>query len=82
MLMSFMDVAMGHAARSASGGAVLSTISLNCDFLAPARLGERVEAHVRILRRARSVVFLSGELVAGDRVLMAATGIWKTVRSP
>jgi uncharacterized protein (TIGR00369 family) len=82
MLMSFMDVAMSHAARSASGAPVLSTIGLNCDFIAPGRLGDQVEARVRISHSTRSVVFLSGELVASDRVLMTATGIWKVIRRP
>jgi len=79
MLMSFIDVAMSHAARAASGAKVLSTIVLNCDFVSPGRLGDRIEARVRVSRSTRSVVFLSGELVAGDRRLLVATGQWKVV---
>lgn len=79
MLMSFIDVAMSHTARAASGAKVLSTIALNCDFVSPGRLGDRIEARVRVSRATRSVVFLSGELVVGDRRLLVATGQWKVV---
>jgi uncharacterized protein (TIGR00369 family) len=79
MLMSFIDVAMSHAARAASGAKLLSTIALNCDFVSPGRLGDRIEARVRVSRSTRSVVFLSGELVVGDRRLLVATGQWKIV---
>jgi uncharacterized protein (TIGR00369 family) len=81
MLMSFMDVAMSKTARGASATSRLSTIALSCDFVSPARLGERIEARVHIRRRARSVVFLSGELVAEERTLLIGTGLWKVVPS-
>jgi uncharacterized protein (TIGR00369 family) len=78
MLMAFMDVAMSQSARAAAGGAdSCSTVSLNCDFVGPGRLGDLIEARVRVTRRARTMVFLSGELVADDRTLLVATGLWK-----
>jgi uncharacterized protein (TIGR00369 family) len=79
MLMSFMDVAMSHTARAASAASGLSTIALNCNFVSPARLGDRIEARVRVSRRVRSVVFLSGELMAEDLTVLVATGVWKVV---
>jgi hypothetical protein len=36
-----------------------------------------VEARVRVSRRARTMVFLAAELLAGDRLLLVATGLWK-----
>jgi uncharacterized protein (TIGR00369 family) len=78
MLMAFMDVAMSRSARAAAGDAKsCSTVSLNCDFVGPGRLGDLIEARIRVTRRARTMVFLSGELVAGDRTLLVATGLWK-----
>jgi uncharacterized protein (TIGR00369 family) len=82
MLMTFMDVAMSQTSRIASGAARCSTVSLNCDFLGPGRLGDMIEARVRVTRRSRTMVFLSGELVAGDRTLLVATGLWKIVLEP
>ena len=77
MLMSFADMAMSRTARSDDGNATVSTVSVNCDFVGPARLNDVVEARVRVSRRARTMVFLAAELVAGDRLLLVATGLWK-----
>jgi uncharacterized protein (TIGR00369 family) len=83
MLMAFMDVAMSKSARAEAGDAKsCSTVSLNCDFVGPGRLGDLVEARVRVTRRARTMVFLSGELVAGGRTLLVATGLWKVPGAP
>ncbi len=83
MLMSFMDVAMRETARAASGSQTAGAISLNCDFVGPGRLGDRIEAKVRVTRRTRTMVFLSGELVApAGRTLLVATGLWKIDSAP
>jgi uncharacterized protein (TIGR00369 family) len=77
MLMSFADVAMSRSSRLVSGAKSCSTVSLNCDFVGPGRLGDVIEARVRVTRKARTMVFLSAELVAGERTLLVATGLWK-----
>ncbi len=79
MLMTFMDVAMSRTTRLAAGARSLSTVSMSCDFVGPGRLGDLVEARVRVVRASRSFVFMSGEILAGDRPLMNATGLWKIV---
>jgi uncharacterized protein (TIGR00369 family) len=79
MLMTLADMAMSQTSRLASGAKSCSTVSLNCDFVEPGRLGDVVQAHVRVTRTSRTMVFLSAELVAGDRVLLVATGLWKIV---
>jgi uncharacterized protein (TIGR00369 family) len=79
MLMTFADVAMSRTARVISDGRSCSTVSLNCDFVGPGKLGETVEARVRVTRKARTMVFLSAELVAAERILLVATGLWKVV---
>jgi uncharacterized protein (TIGR00369 family) len=78
MLMSFMDVAMREAARGTGEAQDVSAVSLNCDFVGPGRFGDRIEARVRVTRRTRTMVFLSGELLGpDDRTLLVATGLWK-----
>jgi uncharacterized protein (TIGR00369 family) len=77
MLMSFADIAMSQSSRAASGAQSCSTISLNCDFVGPARLGDLVEARVGLTRRTRTLVFLSAELLASERMVMVANGLWK-----
>jgi uncharacterized protein (TIGR00369 family) len=82
MLMAFADVAMGQTARAATGAKSCSTVSLNCDFVGPGRLGDTIEARVKVTRRARTMVFLSAELVTGDRTVLVATGLWKVTVEP
>jgi len=77
MLMGFMDVAMSRSARAVSGAPRCSTVSLSCDFAGPGRLGDVIEAHVRVVRTTRTMVFLMGELRVGERVLLTANGLWK-----
>jgi uncharacterized protein (TIGR00369 family) len=82
MLMSFADVAMSRTSRLVTGARSCSTVALNCDFVGPGKLGDIVEARVRVTRKARTMVFLSAELVAGERILMVATGLWKIAGEP
>lgn len=77
MLMSFADTSMSRTARLATGAKGVSTVALNCDFVGPGKLGDLIEARVHITRQARTMVFLSAELVAGGRTLLVATGLWK-----
>ena len=77
MLMSLVDVSMSRTTRLATDAPRCSTVSLTTDFVGPGRLGDVIEARIRITRRTRTMVFLSGEVVVGERILMVATGLWK-----
>jgi len=77
MLMTFMDDMLGFTVWEAAGRKPVSTIQLNNRFVSPARAGEFVECVPRLERMARSVTFIRGELLVGDRLVMAADGVWK-----
>jgi len=77
LLMTFADVAMSRTARTAAGVDACNTVSLTADFIGPGKLGELIEAIVRVTRRTRTLVFESADIVSGDRVLLVATGLWK-----
>jgi uncharacterized protein (TIGR00369 family) len=77
MLMTFMDTSMSRTSRLISDAKSTATVSLTCDFVAPAKLGDVIESHVRVTRRTRTIVFLSCELVCGERTLMVGSGVWK-----
>jgi uncharacterized protein (TIGR00369 family) len=76
MLMAFADMAMSRTARHGSERGS-NTVSLTADFVGPGKQGELIEARVRVSRRTRTLVFLSADVTAGDRVLLVATGVWK-----
>jgi acyl-CoA thioesterase FadM len=54
-------------------------VSLTCDFVGPAKLGETLAARVRVTRRTRTMVFLSCDICIGERPVAVATGLWKIV---
>ena len=69
----------------ALGGALVSTLprtswcattQLTTSFLDAARLGERLVATGRVVRRGRHVAHLAGEVKAGERVVASAVGTW------
>jgi uncharacterized protein (TIGR00369 family) len=77
MAMALADIVMGRTVRDALEGARALTISLNCDFVGPAKLGDRIRGTAKITRKTRSIVFISGELTVEGRTIMTATGLWK-----
>jgi uncharacterized protein (TIGR00369 family) len=77
MAMALADIVMGRTVRDALEGARALTISLNCDFVGPAKLGDRIRGTAKITRKTRSIVFISGELAVEGRTIMTATGLWK-----
>ena len=76
MLMAFADVAMSRTARLGPERGS-NTVSLTADFVGPGKQGELIEAHVRVSRRTRTLVFMSADIVAEGRMLLVATGVWK-----
>ncbi len=80
MMMSLMSIVMGEVASQAAAdkdtGARAKPLSLNCDFVSAGETRERVEGRAVITRATRSVIFISGTLKVGDRLLMSATGVY------
>jgi len=79
MLMAFADRSMGMTCWYANGEQPQATVQLDMHFIDAVRIGEFVEARCTVVRRTRSLVFMNGELVVGDRVVATATGVWKTL---
>ena len=80
MMASFCDMLLPlsvHRKDSTVGMRFLPTISLQIDYLAPARLGCWVEGEAELLRATRSLVFAQG-LVRADGVPCArVSGVFK-----
>jgi uncharacterized protein (TIGR00369 family) len=79
MLMAFADRAMGMTCWYANGEQPQATVQLDVHFVDAVQIGEFVEAKCKVVRRTRAVVFMTAELVAGDRVVAIASGVWKTL---
>jgi len=79
MLMTFADRAMGMTCWYANGRRPQATVQLDVHFIDAVAIGDFVEAKCRVVRCTRSLVFMSGELVVGERLVATAHGVWKTL---
>ncbi len=77
LLMSLADQAMGMTGRRATGDQPHATIEINMQFVGAVKIGDFVEVHCNVVRKTRSVLFLESKLKVGDRVVAAASGLWK-----
>ena len=82
MLMTFADRSMGMTAWHANNRKPQATVQLDVHFVDAVQIGEFVEAKCNVIRRTRSLLFMSGRLVVGLRIVATASGVWKAVRPP
>jgi len=80
MMMGLMSMVMGEGARTRTraGNSAAKTrpLSLNCDFISAGEPGDRVEGRTIVTRATRSILFMRGSLMVGERLLMTATGVY------
>jgi uncharacterized protein (TIGR00369 family) len=55
------------------------TISLNSEFVGPAREGDTVTAYPEIVRRGKRMLFARGLIMVQDRVVLSFTGTMTTL---
>ena len=77
MLMTMMDHALGYMSWHESGRNGCVTMQLDTHFVSAGTPGDFLEARGHIIRSAKSVVFVRGEITVGDKIIMSANGIWK-----
>jgi len=76
-LMAFIDNSLGYVAASVLGTQTGGpTISVNVQFLRPAKEGDWIESRVQIEQSTRSMQFVRGNIVVDDRAITQATGIF------
>ena len=80
MLATLADGALGinlHLARQP--GPTMVTVNLSLDYLAAAKVGDWLEAHVTPRKLGRQLAFGDCVLQVGERQVLRATGIFATV---
>jgi acyl-coenzyme A thioesterase PaaI-like protein len=80
MLMTFADRSMGMTCWYANERQPQATVQLDMHFIDAVQIGEFVEAKCMVVRRTRSLIFMSADLVVGSRIVASAKGVWKTLR--
>ena len=77
MIMTFADNSLGMASWMANGGRGQVTIQLDTQFIDAVKEGDFVEAHCKVVRQTRSLMFMAATLTVGPRIVATATGVWK-----
>jgi uncharacterized protein (TIGR00369 family) len=74
-LMTFADIALFMLAYESMEGQRGVTVQLDSTFLDGARVGDLVEASGEVTRAGRSLVFVRGQIITGDRLLFTFSGV-------
>ena len=81
VLMAFADFALCLAATDHYHEESCATVSFSSQFIVGAQLGDLIECTPKIVRKSGSLVFMSGELVVLDKVVMTFNAVVKRLRS-
>ena len=79
-LAAFVDAGAGTAAHRATENSPCVTISLELKFISAVRLGQELFGKTKIQKKTRSLVFLTCELTAANKIVATASGVWKILK--
>ncbi|HEV7348928.1 PaaI family thioesterase [Telluribacter sp.] len=68
---AMMDDVVGTMVFALGREFAYTSVNLNCDFLNPARLGETITAHSRVIRAGRNIVHCECEILNGEGRIVA-----------
>ena len=77
---AFVDAGAGTAAHRAAEQNPCVTISLELKFISAVQLGQELFGKVKIQKRTKSMVFLTCELRALNKIVATASGVWKILK--
>ncbi len=77
VISTFADVALSHAVYDAERPRLApSTVTLNVNYLAAAKLGDWLEARVQIDRLGGRTGYTSGRIVCGEELIATMSGVF------
>lgn len=79
LVMTFADMGLGVAVGDELGHNRVATISLQTQFISVARVGELISCKAEIIRASKQIVFVRGFILADERIVASAEGMWKVM---
>ena len=76
-LASIADAGMGTAAHMISENKRCVTINLELKFISAGKLSDNLIGKVKILKKTKSLIFISCEIHGSSDIVVSATGTWK-----
>ena len=77
-----VDSGAGTAAHRSANNNPCVTISLELKFISVVKLGQELIGTTKIQKKTKSMVFLTCEVKAEDKIVATASGIWKILKLP
>ena len=77
---AFVDAGAGTAAHRSANNSPCVTISLELKFISAVKLGQEIIGNTKIQKKTKTMVFLTSELTAGNRIVATASGVWKILK--
>lgn len=71
------DTGMGTAAHKIAGDKRCVTINLDMKFISAGMLGDKLIGKVKILKKTKTLVFISCEISNSSDIVASANGTWK-----
>ena len=76
-LSTIADTGMGTAAHQAAGNKRCVTINLDIKFISTALPGHILKGKVKILKKTKTLVFVSCEIINQETTIIFSSGVWK-----
>ncbi len=80
-LSTIADTGMGTAAHQAVGNKRCVTISLDIKFISAALPEDILRGKAKILKRTKSLVFISCEIRNKKTIIITSSGVWKILKT-
>ena len=68
------DTGMGNAAHIAAGNKRCVTINLDIKFISAGKLNEKLIGKVKVLKRTKTLVFISSEIISSEKIICDCFG--------
>ena len=68
---------MGNAAHIVAGNKRCVTINLDIKFISAGKLNQILIGKVKILKKTKTLVFISCDILGSNNIIATASGIWK-----
>ena len=77
---ALVDAGAGTAAHRSAENRPCVTISLELKFISAVKLGQELIGRTSIQKKTKSMVFLTCELTASNKIVATASGVWKILK--
>jgi len=77
---AIVDAGAGTAAHRSANNSPCVTISLELKFISAVKLGQELLGKTKIQKKTKSMVFLTCELTAENKIVATASGVWKILK--